>query len=135
MMVYDLDAFINLMGLKLLPYQRLFLEHVVNNKNNKIVYITSRSPNVLGIYEHLPMPNNSEWWTNECGGMFCSNCGHFHDDYFEHPPSICPECKSYMITHDEMYVDKDYRLSSIHSGYYIDESEYPNWLLKLKKEK
>lgn len=76
-MGYDLNAFIDLMGLKLLPYQKRILEYAVANRE---IYIT-------------PVSNKSrlfaEWWTNECGGMFCSNCGHFHDDYFEHPPIIC----------------------------------------------
>lgn len=135
----DLDTFIDLMGLELLPYQKRILEAAVANKEIYIIpTVTNKSrfftDYLLSLAEkgEMNISKNAEWWTNECGGMFCSNCGHFHDDYFERPPILCPECKSHMITHDEMYIDKGYRLWSVHSTHCIDESEYPDWLLRLK---
>ena len=76
--------------------------------------------------------SKAEWWTNECGGVLCSNCGLFHDDHFGPAPSTCPICGSRMTANDEMYVHNDYRLSTIHSNHYIDKSEYPSWLLILR---
>ena len=80
------------------------------------------------------MDRIAEWWTNECGGVFCSHCGLFFDDYYEPAPNQCEKCGSKMTTDNDMYVDKEYRLSRICSSHYIDESKYPNWLLKLRKE-
>ena len=81
------------------------------------------------------MDKKAEWWINECGGVLCSNCGAFHDDYYGEPaPDSCPRCNSKMTVNNEMYVHKEGRLSLIHSSYYIDENEYPDWLLNSRKK-
>lgn len=76
----------------------------------------------------------AEWWSNECGGVYCSNCGYFHDDYMEPAPNQCEKCGSEMWYNMDMTVDKEYRLSSIHDLYYKELDECPEWLLKLRKE-
>lgn len=79
------------------------------------------------------MNKTAEWWINECGGVSCSNCGLFHDDYYEPAPDKCERCGSKMTTNNKIYIHKEYRLSYLYSSHYIDESEYPDWLLKLRK--
>jgi hypothetical protein len=75
------------------------------------------------------MGHKGEWWPNECGGMVCSNCGTWHDDYYgENPPDVCPKCKSIMTINEDIYVHKELRISRKFDAYYIDESEYPEWL-------
>lgn len=81
------------------------------------------------------MSANAEWWINECGGVFCSNCGLYFDDYYEPAPETCPKCNSQMTEDTEMYVHKELRLSRLRSCNYIDENEYPDWLLKVKNER
>lgn len=80
------------------------------------------------------MDRTAEWWTNECGGIFCSSCGLFFDDYYGPPPNQGEKCGSKMTTDNDMYVHKEYRLSRTHSVHYIDESEYPAWLLEQRLE-
>ena len=80
-------------------------------------------------------PNRAaEWWVAECGGVFCSNCGLFFDDYYGSAPNQCTCCGLQMTTNNEMYVHKEYRLSRIRSINYVEESEYPDWLLKLRRK-
>lgn len=75
----------------------------------------------------------AEWWANECGGVYCSNCGLFHDDAFENPPIKCPNCCLDMTEDTDIMVHRDYRLSHIYESTYINEAEYPEWLLKFRK--
>ena len=79
------------------------------------------------------MSGNAEWWINECGGVFCSKCGLYHDDYFEKIPDICPSCGSLMTEDTKTMVYMDYTLSSDDIDYYLYESEYPEWLLQLRQ--
>lgn len=76
----------------------------------------------------------AEWWINEDGGEWCSNCGLFYDDYYTMPPNVCPQCNSNMTNETNMIVDRRYRLSSVYSAYFEDESTYPDWLQHLRKE-
>lgn len=76
----------------------------------------------------------AEWWINECGGVFCSNCGLYHDDYYEPAPDKCEKCGSTMSSNTEIYVDNYYRLSCINSTRYFDDNKCPDWLLKKRKE-
>ena len=76
----------------------------------------------------------AEWWSNECGGVFCSNCGYFHDDYWDPAPKQCQKCGSIMSYNLAMTVDKEYRLSALNDLYYKEEDECPEWLLELRKE-
>ena len=79
--------------------------------------------------------HTAQWWINECGGVYCSHCGEFHDDYCIPAPDTCPCCGSLMTPNEKhMIVDNKYRLSSCDSIYYLDEAEYPGWLLALRHE-
>ncbi len=79
------------------------------------------------------MRNTAAWWGNDDGGVFCSHCGLFHDDYLEPAPDQCKQCGSKMSDYSEIMVDRYYRLSYIHSCRYIDERLYPDWLLELRR--
>lgn len=78
------------------------------------------------------MALKAEWWLNDDDGKYCSNCGLFFDDYWENAPSRCPKCDSIMSTNSDMMVERKFRLSK--NCEYLDEEEYPDWLLKLRKE-
>jgi hypothetical protein len=80
------------------------------------------------------MRKTAEWWTNECGGVFCSHCGAYFDDYYVDAPKRCDKCGSIMSYDSDMVVYKDYRLSRIFDDDYMDESEYPDWLLRLRQK-
>lgn len=80
------------------------------------------------------MNKTAEWWINECGGVFCSDCGLYYDDYYEAAPNQCPKCNKKMYANSENYVHKNFRLSSLYSCEYKDESEYPQWLLELRNK-
>ena len=74
----------------------------------------------------------AEWWANEDGGVFCSNCGLFFDDIYESAPKICERCHCTMIDNMDAMVWRNGRLS-LEDIEYVDESEYPEWLLELRK--
>ena len=76
----------------------------------------------------------AQWWINECGGVLCSNCGLFFDDYYENAPNECERCGSKMYHNCEVYIDKEHRLSYFTSGKYLKESKYPEWVLKLRNK-
>lgn len=72
----------------------------------------------------------AEWWSNEDGGWYCSNCGYFHDDYYEPLPGKCKKCGSEMGVSRDMLVDRDYDLFK--NLILADARNYPAWLLKLR---
>lgn len=76
----------------------------------------------------------AEWWINECGGVLCSNCGYFHDDYYYDPPKQCPSCGLEITNDSDIIIDNYYRMSKLHSAFFMDEKEYPEWLLNLKEK-
>lgn len=75
----------------------------------------------------------AEWWSAEDGGVFCSNCGLFFDDYYEPAPDQCEKCGSIMNENLEPTVWRDYHLS-LEGVKYAHETEYPEWLLKLRND-
>lgn len=75
----------------------------------------------------------AEWWSAEDGGVFCSNCGLFFDDYYELAPNQCEKCGSIMNENLNPTVWRDYHLS-LDGVKYAYETEYPEWLLKLRNE-
>ena len=80
------------------------------------------------------MNKTAQWWVNECGGVLCSNCGIFFDDYYESAPDECEKCGAKMYPNGEVYVDRKGRLSYMISDKRLDESEYPEWALKLRNK-
>lgn len=76
----------------------------------------------------------AEWWTCECGGVICSKCGWYYDDYYTPAPPRCGDCRSVMNENTEMYVHKEWRLSRLGHSRYIDEEECPEWLRNRRKE-
>lgn len=82
----------------------------------------------------MSLNRTAKWWAYECGGVFCSYCGLFYDDYYKSVPSKCEKCDSTMTNDSKMIIDKDYRLSHTFSNHYVEEREYPDWLLELRNE-
>ena len=74
----------------------------------------------------------AEWWLNEDGGYYCSSCGCYVDDYYDELSNNCPKCHSNMKINFEMDIDRKYRLSK--GLEFVDQSNYPQWLLKLRGE-
>ncbi len=73
----------------------------------------------------------AEWWSNEDGGWYCSNCGYFHDDWFESTlPGKCKKCGSEMGVSRDILIDRDYDLFK--NLILADARNYPAWLLKLR---
>lgn len=79
------------------------------------------------------MNKAAEWWTAEDGGVFCSNCGLFFDDFYEPAPDQCKRCGSIMSENFNTMVWRDYHLS-LDKNKYAQETEYPEWLLKFRNE-
>lgn len=77
---------------------------------------------------------NAEWWNNDDGGVFCSNCGNFYDDYWDEPPSRCDKCFSDMSKNYKINIDREYRMSISGNPCYVDEQYYPDWLLEFANE-
>ena len=76
----------------------------------------------------------AEWWVSEFGGVFCSKCGQFYDDYYGELPKRCERCGLNMTNNNDTIVDKEYRLSHIGCNHYVDECEYPTWLLRFRNK-
>lgn len=79
-----------------------------------------------------PMENTAQRIINDDGGYFCGKCGQF-----EYPicgePKQCSECGAYLLEDGDLSVDRAYRLAR--KCEYLEDSEYPAWLLKLRNER
>ena len=80
------------------------------------------------------MNTYADWWTNVDGGVYCSNCGALHDDFWKPAPPRCEKCFSIMSDDNYVLIDREYRMSIAGTGYYISKNEYPDWLLELRNK-
>lgn len=69
---------------------------------------------------------------NEDGGFYCGECGCFYDDYCN-TPSRCVRCGLNFEKTSSAMVDREYRLFK--NAEFLEDSEYPKWLLELRTRK